>query len=497
MDTLVFESYQIQNLELFTAMHKYINENIIELEDNVSTFNVMLEAKKVKWWEAVKAWFKQIFTLIGKLFAAIFLGKKYKITEISKDSQKAVEQLKKEQEESGQIVLTAEQQNQLLQNQIKKQQILTQIGQKALPAPSVSKADQQKNLINTEFNNYIAEIQKLYNGKIANYQKIKSSGKTPNIYDKNMPVQRDVQIGIQGFSQDGKSGWAAYCKKMIESLTKYPNVIPEVELQIESIETEILHSLKILQFSIEKSVTALFLLRAEINLVGKNSAVNITDLKNVPDKIFDYHLKNFIEEVNNFYKKMFKLYTNIWTAILILDPLNTSSLKPLKLDKCEPILDNFRKTIDDNFNDFKTNYTAANINKIYGGSSNAIASGIKHIYSNMADPAVDIAAKTDAGFKKIQQSSEADFYKCELSSATNNKSVKSDADVFFISLTKLKDSNKAFTGTTTDLIPDLKLTQFTNYIQMSLKNIVDFEMLLMKLLEYCKALLTEPIICQP
>ena len=488
MDTLIFESYQIQNLELFTAMHKYINENIIELEDNVSTFNVMLEAKKVKWWEAVKAWFKQIFTLIGKLFAAIFLGKKYKITEIAKDSQKAIEKLQKEQAESGQIVLTQSQQQQLLQSQIKKQQLLTQASTKALPAPSLNKADQQKNLIDTRFNEYITKLQKEYDKRIQYYQNLVSQGKSINPSDQHMPAHRDIEIGIQGNSRDGKSGWAAYCKKMIESLTKNQNIIPEVETQITSIKTNLLYTLKVFQFSIEKVTSILFLLNSEVNILDNPIIINSSDLAGIPTKIMNYHMKNFIKEIDNFYKSIFKVYTNLWTAVLILDPLNTSAIKPLKLDKVEPVAQSFQTKIQTKYDEFKTKHNASDINKLYGSSSDNISKAIKGIFNKFND---SITAYYKANNKKFNELDENNFYDCSLSS-DQSKEVRNDAYLWFEGLTMIKDNH---TKHQNQLIPDKELIQFTSYTQICLKNIADFEMFIMTLLEYCKKLLEEPIIC--
>ena len=485
MDTLIFESYQIQNLELFTAMHKYINENIIELEDNVSTFNVMLEAKKVKWWEAVKAWFKQIFTLIGKLFAAIFLGKKYKITEIAKDSQKAIEKLQKEQAESGQIVLTANQQQQLLQSQIKKQQLLSQI-KKALPAPSLNKADQQKNLIDTKFNEYIDRLQKEYNKRIKLYQASINTGKPMNLSNQNAPVERDIQIGIQGNSQDGKSGWVAYCKKMIESLTQNQNVIPEVEIQISSIETTLLYSLKVFQLSIKKVASVLMLLNTEVNLsASANPLVKNTELSGVSTKIMNYHQKNFIDNISNFYKSLFKIYTNLWTAILILDPLNSTKSKPLKLDKVEPITQKFQTNLESKYNDFKQKHNSSDIDKLYG---NNVSKAISYIFKKLTDPVLSFYF-TNSGFNTLK--SESNFYDCDLSTS-ESKYVRNDAYVWFDGLVMLKDNNNKYSN---NLISNEELMKFTNNIQLCLKNIADFEMFIMTLLEYCKQLLQDPIIC--
>lgn len=486
MDTLVFESYQIQNLELFTAMHKYINENIIELEDNVSTFNVMLEAKKVKWWEAVKAWFKQIFTLIGKLFAAIFLGKKYKITEIAKDSQKAIEKLQKEQAESGQIVLTANQQQQLLQSQIKKQQLLSQINTKALPAPSINKADQQKNLIDTKFNEYIDRLQKEYNKRIKLYQASINAGKPMNLSDRNAPVERDIQIGIQGNSQDGKSGWAAYCKKMIESLTQNQNVIPEVETQISSIETTLLYSLKVFQLSIKKVASVLMLLNAEVNLnASATPLVKNTELSGISTKIMNYHQKNFIDNISNFYKSLFKIYTNLWTAILILDPLNNTKSKPLKLDKAGPIAQKFQTNLESKYNDFKQKHNSSDIDKLYG---NNVSKAISYIFKKSTDPVLTFYF-TNSGFNTLK--SESNFYDCALSTS-KSKDVRNNTYIWFDGLVMLKDNNSKYPN---NLISDGELMKFTNNIQLCLKNIADFEMFIMSLFEYCKQLLQDPIIC--
>lgn len=498
MDILVFESYQIQNLELFTAMHKYINENIIELEDDVSTFNIMLEAKKVKWWEAVKGWFKQIFALIGKLFAAIFLGKKFKITEINKDAQNAIEKLQKEQAESGQITLTSEQQNQLLQNQIKKQNILGQVQQqvqKALPAPSTGLSDAQKNLIDTKFSQYISNVQNFYKQRIQQLSIAKKAGKTPHYSDGN--VNKDVQKGIHGFSNDGKSGWAAYCKKMIESLSEHKETIPEVQQQITDIKDEILHSLKIINFDIQRVVATLFILHCEVNMTNNPPVVNDSDLKGVPDKIINYHIKNFIDEINNFYKKLFKIYTNIWTAILILDPLNISKLsKGLTLDKCKPIIDNFKTLIENKFKAFESQHNSTQIDKLYNVLGSPISKSISYFYKHSTDPFFNGYAQADKGLNKICSLSENNFYKCKLSSSTNTKSVINEADIYFTSLTKFRDFNIATKKNKGKIIIDeLSISRFLNLMQLSLKNIVDFEYLIMNLLDYCETLLNDPIIC--
>ena len=70
--------------------------------------------------------------------------------------------------------------------------------------------------------------------------------------------------------------------------------------------------------------------------------------------------------------------------------------------------------------------------------------------------------------------------------------MRNDAYVWFDGLVMLKDNNNKYSN---NLISNEELMKFTNNIQLCLKNIADFEMFIMTLLEYCKQLLQDPIIC--